>query len=140
MHIDGAGLVLTLGAHSGLGASKNTAHTTYAVSLTASSRHVRPSPPTHHFLFTVTQSVAHWKQFFSDHKSYTKVGRVNHPPIDPTSPLPVHCEPKKEVEQKARWGAGPAPLPVAQEKAKEGEVGQETVTNNGGTPATHEEL
>ncbi|KAN0131239.1 cytochrome b5 [Lactarius tabidus] len=88
------------------------------------------------------QSVAHWKQFFSDHKSYTKVGRVNHPPIDPSSPLPVHCEPKKEAEQKARWGAGPPPPPV-QQKAKEGEEGtgsaQETQTKDG-TPATHEEL
>ncbi|KAI9433298.1 cytochrome b5 [Lactarius indigo] len=52
------------------------------------------------------QGVAHWKKFFSEHKSYVKVGRVNHPPIDPASPLPVHCDPKKEVEQKAREAEG----------------------------------
>lgn len=79
------------------------------------------------------QSVAHWKKFFQDHKSYVKVGRVNHPPIDPASPLPVHCEPEKEAEQKARWGAGPQP---AQEKEK-GEEG----SGPKNTPATtHEEL
>jgi hypothetical protein len=58
------------------------------------------------------QSVEHWKQFFRDHKSYYKVGRVNHPPIDPSSPLPPHCDPKAEAAQRARWGAAP-PSPVA---------------------------
>jgi len=29
---------------------------------------------------------------------------VSHPPIDPLSPLPPHCEPKKDEEQNARWG------------------------------------
>jgi hypothetical protein len=48
--------------------------------------------------------VAHWKQFFRDHQSYHKVGRVSHPPIDPSSPLPPHCDPKKDEEQRARWG------------------------------------
>ncbi|KAH9991490.1 cytochrome b5 [Russula vinacea] len=51
-------------------------------------------------------SVEHWKQFFRDHKSYFKVGRVSHRAIDPTSPLPAHCDPKKDAEQKARWGLG----------------------------------
>jgi hypothetical protein len=83
--------------------------------------------------------VEHWKKFFSEHKSYLKVGRVNHVPIDPASPLPVHCEPKKEAEQKARWGAGPPPsvklaagTGVGEEKA----AGHET--EPGG--AAHEEL
>ncbi|KAI9510976.1 cytochrome b5 [Russula earlei] len=58
------------------------------------------------------QSVEHWKQFFKEHKSYFKVGRVNHPPIDPTSPLPSHCDPKKDAEQKVRWGAAPQPAPA----------------------------
>jgi hypothetical protein len=59
------------------------------------------------------QSVGHWKQFFRDHKSYYRVGRVNHPPIDPTSPLPPHCDPKAEAAQRARWGAAAPPVPAA---------------------------
>ena len=59
------------------------------------------------------QSVAHWKRFFSEHKSYfKKVGGMNHPLIDPVSPLPTHCEPKEEAEQRARWGVGMPPLVV----------------------------
>ncbi|KAH8984598.1 cytochrome b5-like heme/steroid binding domain-containing protein [Lactarius akahatsu] len=93
------------------------------------------------------QGVAHWKKFFSEHKSYAKVGRVNHPPIDPASPLPVHCDPKKEVEQKARWGAGPpSPSPPSQEKqqkagsgVREAEAGQETKAAAGAGPAAHHE-
>jgi hypothetical protein len=38
---------------------------------------------------------------------------VNHPPIDPTSPLPPHCDPKQEAAQRARWGAS-VPPPVAE--------------------------
>lgn len=101
----------------------------------------------------MTQGVAHWKKFFNDHKSYVKVGRVNHPPIDPASPLPVHCEPKKEAEQRARWGTGPPPLAAQQEKRvgeeKEKEegagvgvgVGTEAGGRHGGPAAhAHEEL
>jgi hypothetical protein len=44
----------------------------------------------HHF-----QGLEHWKQFFANHKTYFKVGRVVHPPIDPASPTPEHCDPKK---------------------------------------------
>jgi len=55
------------------------------------------------------QSVEHWKQFFENHKSYFNVGRVSHPPIDPMSPLPPHCDPKKDAEQEARWGTAPPP-------------------------------
>ncbi|KAF8165107.1 cytochrome b5-like heme/steroid binding domain-containing protein [Crassisporium funariophilum] len=40
-------------------------------------------------------SLAHWKKFYAEHKDYVKVGRVNHPPIDPASPIPEHCDPKK---------------------------------------------
>lgn len=57
------------------------------------------------------ESVEHWKQFFRDHNSYLKVGRVNHPPIDPSSPLPLHCDPKKDAEQNARWGLSGGVLP-----------------------------
>jgi len=55
--------------------------------------------------------VEHWKQFFRDHNSYVKVGRVSHPPIDPSSPLPLHCDPKKDAEQNARWGLSGDGLP-----------------------------
>ncbi|KAF9569444.1 cytochrome b5 [Agrocybe pediades] len=52
-------------------------------------------------------SVAHWKKFYANHKDYFKVGRVNHPPIDPASPIPEHCDPKKakaakEAEEQKR--------------------------------------
>jgi hypothetical protein len=40
------------------------------------------------------QGVDHWKKFYAEHKDYFKVGRVSHPPIDPASPVPEHCNPK----------------------------------------------
>ncbi|KAF8914145.1 cytochrome b5-like heme/steroid binding domain-containing protein [Gymnopilus junonius] len=51
------------------------------------------------------RGLTHWKQFYVEHKDYVKVGRVNHPPIDPASPIPEHCDPKKakaakEAEEK----------------------------------------
>ncbi|KAG0698848.1 cytochrome b5-like heme/steroid binding domain-containing protein [Suillus ampliporus] len=42
------------------------------------------------------RGVQHWKKFFAEHKTYNKVGRVLHHPIDPESPIPKHCDPKKE--------------------------------------------
>lgn len=45
------------------------------------------------------QSLEHWKQFFADSKKYHKVGRVLHEPIDPMSPIPEPCDPKKVAEQ-----------------------------------------
>ncbi|KAI0296072.1 cytochrome b5-like heme/steroid binding domain-containing protein [Multifurca ochricompacta] len=71
------------------------------------------------------QSVEHWKKFFSEHKSYFKVGRVNHPPIDPMSPLPVHCDPKKEAAQKARWGASATPRPTTESEFESESVQRE---------------
>nr|GAT46230.1 sterol metabolism-related protein [Mycena chlorophos] len=50
------------------------------------------------------EGVQHWKQFFANHKEYRKVGKVSHPPIDPNSPIPDHCDPKKQ-EQSLREGA-----------------------------------
>ncbi|KAF8665816.1 hypothetical protein AX16_000259 [Volvariella volvacea WC 439] len=41
------------------------------------------------------RSINHWKQFYAEHKEYRKIGRVLHPPIDPMSPIPEHCDPKK---------------------------------------------
>jgi len=40
----------------------------------------------------------HWKKFFAEHKSYVKVGRVSHPPIDPASPIPEPCNQKNDVD------------------------------------------
>ncbi|GJJ07714.1 hypothetical protein Clacol_001919 [Clathrus columnatus] len=39
------------------------------------------------------RGIDHWKKFFANHKDYRKVGRVVHPPIDPASPIPEHCNP-----------------------------------------------
>ncbi|KAJ7087244.1 cytochrome b5-like heme/steroid binding domain-containing protein [Mycena belliarum] len=44
------------------------------------------------------QGVQHWKNFFATHKDYVKVGRVSHRPIDPASPIPVHCDAKKQAK------------------------------------------
>jgi hypothetical protein len=44
------------------------------------------------------QSLAHWKNFYAEHPDYVKVGRVNHRQIDPESPIPEHCDPKKAKE------------------------------------------
>jgi len=38
------------------------------------------------------KGVEHWKKFYQNHKNYFKVGRVSHPPIDPSSPIPEGCE------------------------------------------------
>ncbi|KAJ8523446.1 hypothetical protein ONZ45_g89 [Pleurotus djamor] len=46
------------------------------------------------------QGLAHWKNFFAEHKTYTKVGKVSHPPIDPASPIPVHCRAGKDEDAK----------------------------------------
>ncbi|KAI0786443.1 cytochrome b5-like heme/steroid binding domain-containing protein [Abortiporus biennis] len=45
------------------------------------------------------QGLQHWKKFYADSKKYPKVGRVSHPPIDPLSPIPEHCNAKKEQEK-----------------------------------------
>lgn len=37
--------------------------------------------------------IKHWIQFFTDHPTYHKVGRVIHPPIDLDSAPPPHCNP-----------------------------------------------
>jgi predicted heme/steroid binding protein len=47
------------------------------------------------------RGVEHWKKFFAEHPTYKKVGRVNHPPIDPASPIPAPCLPAKTDETEA---------------------------------------
>jgi len=56
------------------------------------------------------RGVAHWKKFYEEHKDYYKIGRVSHPPIDPASPIPEHCDPKKEAAAKAREKGAQNPM------------------------------
>ncbi|KAJ6510246.1 cytochrome b5-like heme/steroid binding domain-containing protein [Mycena vitilis] len=44
------------------------------------------------------EGVQHWKKFFAGHKDYPKVGKVSHRPIDPASPIPEHCDAKKQAK------------------------------------------
>jgi len=46
--------------------------------------------------------LTHWKKFYAESKKYSLVGRVSHPPIDPSSPIPKHCIPEKDREQQER--------------------------------------
>jgi len=46
--------------------------------------------------------VEHWKGFFANHKVYRKIGRVNHIPIDPESPIPEHCNIQKKEDTDPR--------------------------------------
>ncbi|KAJ3921832.1 cytochrome b5-like heme/steroid binding domain-containing protein [Lentinula edodes] len=41
------------------------------------------------------RGVHHWKEFYANHAEYKKVGRVNHPLINPASPIPEPCKPPK---------------------------------------------
>ncbi|KAI9029556.1 cytochrome b5-like heme/steroid binding domain-containing protein [Phycomyces nitens] len=38
------------------------------------------------------KGVDHWKKFYQNHRSYFRVGRVLHPPIDDSTPIPEPCE------------------------------------------------
>jgi len=65
--------------------------------------------------------VQHWKQFFANHKDYQKVGKVSHPPIDPASPIPEHCDAKKQAKAEEEGRAVPKrepPKEPPQEPAK----------------------
>ena len=83
----------------------------------------------------IAQGVNHWKSFFKDHKSYHKIGRVQHVPIDPARPIPEHCNPKKgkkdgdgdvsssDGKKETNEFAGPQsqPQPSSQQKEKKRE-------------------
>ncbi|KAI5981014.1 cytochrome b5 [Pisolithus albus] len=63
------------------------------------------------------QSVRRWKRFFADHKTYFKVGRVIHPPIDPESPISepwesskAHAQPTENGLKRGKKLPGPKPL------------------------------
>lgn len=47
------------------------------------------------------QGVANWKRFYADSKKYVKIGRVSHPAIDPETPIPEHCDPKKATARRS---------------------------------------
>jgi len=71
------------------------------------------------------KSIEGWKRFFTDHKSYFKVGRVLHHPIDPQSPIPEHCDPKKEQGAQPKKGLDKPPVqpdPSTKEEPKHKEL------------------
>ena len=69
---------------------------------------------------------------------------MNHRPIDPTSPLPSHCDPKKDAEQKARWGMGDPAAPQEKQPEAKAKINAAEVELNRDAPSdgerTHEEL
>lgn len=67
------------------------------------------------------QSLNHWKTFYAEHKDYKKVGRVLHEPIDPTSPVPEHCDPKKAAKYAEEAKAKAAKAAHGSNKASEHE-------------------
>ncbi|KAL4264196.1 Cytochrome b5 heme-binding domain-containing protein [Pleurotus pulmonarius] len=68
------------------------------------------------------KGLQHWKTFFAEHKTYTKVGKVSHPPIDPASPIPESCRTpkgdKKEAEAKQTKPADAQPKPPSHTESK----------------------
>ncbi|TFY60712.1 hypothetical protein EVG20_g7322 [Dentipellis fragilis] len=71
------------------------------------------------------RGVEHWKKFFKDHKTYHRIGHVNHPPIDPELPIPEHCNPKKaqsaDPKKQTSEFAGPKQPDPAKAKAQKHE-------------------
>ncbi|KAH8830547.1 hypothetical protein DL96DRAFT_1593381 [Flagelloscypha sp. PMI_526] len=53
------------------------------------------------------KAIQHWKDFYANHKTYRKIGRVSHRPIDPSSPIPEDCKKKKPQQQQPQQPAGP---------------------------------
>jgi len=47
------------------------------------------------------KSLAHWKNFFAKHDKYRHIGWVKHAPIDPDTPIPVHCEEERAAADRA---------------------------------------
>lgn len=47
------------------------------------------------------KDVEGWVKFYLDHPKYFKVGRVLHPPIDPSSPIPPDCHAKDAKGKKS---------------------------------------
>ena len=47
----------------------------------------------------VPQGIEHWKQFYRDHKTYRKVGKVALRPIDLKTDPPLHCIPERREQE-----------------------------------------
>lgn len=63
------------------------------------------------------KSLDHWKKFFANHEKYQHIGWVQHPPIDPNTPPPVHCDEERAAADraeaaKAAAARGASQLPV----------------------------
>ncbi|KAJ9104550.1 hypothetical protein QFC21_002047 [Naganishia friedmannii] len=52
-------------------------------------------------------ALSNWKTFFAKHAKYHKVGTVEHPPIDESTPIPEPCEPPSTV------GGAPDAVPAS---------------------------
>ena len=76
------------------------------------------------------KGLAHWKKFYAEHKDYTKIGRVNHPPIHPESPIPVHCDPRKAAAQEK----------AAEEAKKTAQAKEDKEKSKNSNKDGHEEL
>ncbi|KAJ3892576.1 cytochrome b5-like heme/steroid binding domain-containing protein [Lentinula edodes] len=48
------------------------------------------------------KGIRHWKKFYENHPNYFKVGRVLHPPIDPSSPIIEGCDTKNKNKSGAK--------------------------------------
>lgn len=55
------------------------------------------------------KGVEHWKAFFKRSDKYPFVGKVIHPPIDPMSPTPIHCDENKRNPPKQTQGPAKRP-------------------------------
>ncbi|KAJ7477149.1 hypothetical protein B0H11DRAFT_2158246 [Mycena galericulata] len=56
-------------------------------------------------------------------RDYVKVGKVSHPPIDPASPIPEHCDAKKQAKAEEEGRATPKrEAPVAHKEKAEDEL------------------
>ncbi|CAE6336868.1 unnamed protein product [Rhizoctonia solani] len=75
-------------------------------------------------------SLTHWKNFFAKHEKYRHIGWVNHPPIDPNTPPPVHCDEERAAADRAEAAKaaavrGAVPLPVKEGNSKHAEKAKE---------------
>ncbi|ORZ41727.1 cytochrome b5-like heme/steroid binding domain-containing protein [Catenaria anguillulae PL171] len=43
------------------------------------------------------KGVDEWREFYDNHDQYFYVGTVVHPPIDPNTPIPKHCDEEPEA-------------------------------------------
>ncbi|KAJ4481916.1 cytochrome b5-like heme/steroid binding domain-containing protein, partial [Lentinula aciculospora] len=48
------------------------------------------------------KGINHWKNFYENHKNYFQVGKVSHPPIDPSSPIIEGCDTKNKKQSGAK--------------------------------------